>query len=72
MLPWTMFDITFCIQLLNKVAGVYGLISVLTGAGVTAAQLSLYIYSTVALIALVWGLKAVGQVCAIHCLKDTK
>ncbi|GJE91234.1 hypothetical protein PsYK624_073830 [Phanerochaete sordida] len=46
---------------LNKVAGVYGLISVLTGAGVTAAQLSLYIYSVLGLVAFAWGLKAVGQ-----------
>ncbi|EKM50494.1 uncharacterized protein PHACADRAFT_263813 [Phanerochaete carnosa HHB-10118-sp] len=46
---------------LNKVAGVYGLISVLTGAGGTAAQLSLYIYSVLGLIAFAWGLRAVGQ-----------
>ncbi|THU86249.1 DUF1753-domain-containing protein [Dendrothele bispora CBS 962.96] len=45
--------------LLNKVAGVYGLIAVATGAGGSFAQLSLYIYSTLALVALVWGLKAV-------------
>ncbi|KAJ2914630.1 hypothetical protein MD484_g5759, partial [Candolleomyces efflorescens] len=45
--------------LLNKVAGVYGLIAVLTGAGGSFAQLSLYIYSVVALIALGWGLRAV-------------
>jgi len=47
--------------LFNKVAGVYGLIAVLTGAGGSAAQLSLYIYSTVALVALSWGLKAVKK-----------
>lgn len=53
-------------QLFNKVAGVYGLIAVLTGAGGSAAQLSLYIYSTFALVALAWGLKAVNKVsCAI-------
>jgi hypothetical protein len=45
--------------LLNKVAGVYGLIAVLTGAGGSFAQLSLYIYSVIALVALGWGLKAV-------------
>ncbi|KAF5335950.1 hypothetical protein D9611_006326 [Ephemerocybe angulata] len=44
---------------LNKVAGVYGLIAVLTGAGGSFAQLSLYIYSVIALLALVWGLRAV-------------
>ncbi len=49
-------------QLLNKVAGVYGLVAVLTGAGGSAAQLSMYIYSVLALVALVWGLKAVGRV----------
>ncbi|KAF8661378.1 hypothetical protein AX16_001471 [Volvariella volvacea WC 439] len=47
--------------LLNKVAGVYGLIAVLTGAGGSFAQLSLYLYSVVALIALTWGLKAVKE-----------
>jgi hypothetical protein len=50
------------LQLFNKVAGVYGLIAVLTGAGGSAAQLSLYIYSTVALVALAWGLNAVKRV----------
>lgn len=47
-------------QLLNKVAGVYGLIAVFTGGSL--AQLSMYIYSVIALVALVWSLKAVGQV----------
>ncbi|KAJ7630332.1 Inositolphosphorylceramide synthase subunit Kei1-domain-containing protein [Roridomyces roridus] len=46
-------------QLLNKVAGVYGLIAVLTGAAPAFAQLSLYIYSVVALVGLVWGLQVV-------------
>ena len=50
------------LQILNKVAGVYGLISVLTGAGVSAAQLSLYIYSVLGLVAFAWGFKSVGQV----------
>jgi hypothetical protein len=45
--------------LLNKVAGVYGLIAVLTGAGGSFAQLSLYMYSVLALVALAWGLRAV-------------
>ena len=49
-------------QLLNKVAGIYGLIAVLTGAGGSFAQLSLYIYSAVALVALGWGLRAVKEV----------
>ncbi|KAK7687812.1 hypothetical protein QCA50_009031 [Cerrena zonata] len=47
--------------LLNKVAGVYGLIAVLTGAGGSAAQLSLYFYSVLGLIALAWGLRATTQ-----------
>ncbi|KAF9005989.1 Inositolphosphorylceramide synthase subunit Kei1-domain-containing protein [Cyathus striatus] len=47
--------------LLNKVAGVYGLIAVLTGAVNSFAQLSLYIYSVIALVALAWGLRAVKE-----------
>jgi len=47
--------------LLNKVAGVYGLIAVLTGAGGSFAQLSMYIYSVLALVALAWGLRAVKE-----------
>jgi hypothetical protein len=49
-------------QLFNKVAGIYGLISVLTGAGGSFAQLSLYLYSLLGLVALGWGLKAVKEV----------
>ncbi|KAF5361986.1 hypothetical protein D9756_002427 [Leucocoprinus leucothites] len=51
--------IALLFALLNKVAGVYGLIAVLTGAGGSFAQLSLYIYSVIALVALTWGLRAV-------------
>ncbi|KAK0217727.1 Inositolphosphorylceramide synthase subunit Kei1-domain-containing protein [Armillaria fumosa] len=47
--------------LLNKVAGVYGLIAVVTGAGGSFAQLSLYIYSVVALLAFGWALNAVKE-----------
>jgi len=54
--------------LLNKVAGIYGLIAVLTGAGGSFAQLSLYIYSVIALLALTWGLRAVKDVRFIFCL----
>ncbi|KAN0113858.1 Inositolphosphorylceramide synthase subunit Kei1 domain containing protein [Russula decolorans] len=46
---------------LNKVAGIYGLIALLTGAGGNAAQLTLYIYSALALIGLAWGIRAVNQ-----------
>ena len=49
-------------QVLNKVAGIYGLIALLTGAGGNAAQLTLYIYSALALIGLAWGIRAVNQV----------
>ncbi|KAF5316039.1 hypothetical protein D9619_006357 [Psilocybe cf. subviscida] len=45
--------------LLNKVAGVYGLIAVATGAGGSFAQLSLYIYSVLALAAIAWGMRVV-------------
>jgi len=45
--------------LLNKVAGVYGLIAVLSGAGGSFAQLSMYIYSVIALVGLGWGLRAI-------------
>ncbi|KAH8104047.1 DUF1753-domain-containing protein [Cristinia sonorae] len=47
--------------MINKVAGVYGLVAVLTGAGGSAAQLSLYLYSSIALAAFVWGLRAIAQ-----------
>lgn len=53
--------IVLIFALLNKVAGVYGLIAVLLGAGGSFPQLSLYIYSVIGLVALVWGLKAVKQ-----------
>ena len=39
----------------------YGLIAVLTGAGGSFAQLSMYIYSVLALVALAWGLRAVKE-----------
>ncbi|KAI0047856.1 DUF1753-domain-containing protein, partial [Auriscalpium vulgare] len=47
--------------LLNKVAGVYGLIALLLGAGGSAAQLSLYIYSALGLFVLAWGLRAINE-----------
>lgn len=51
--------IALLFAVLNKVAGVYGLIAVLTGAGGSFAQLSLYIYSVVGLVGLGWGLQVV-------------
>ena len=50
-------------QVLNKVAGVYGLMAMLTGAGGNAAQLTLYIYSVLALAALAWGIRTINDVC---------
>jgi hypothetical protein len=60
--------IALLFALLNKVAGVYGLIAVFTGAGGSFAQLSLYIYSVIALVALAWGLRAVKDVRVPHLL----
>ncbi|KAF7291097.1 hypothetical protein MIND_01252800 [Mycena indigotica] len=51
--------IAILFTVLNKVAGVYGLIAMLTGVGGTFAQLSLYLYSVVALVAFGWGLQVV-------------
>ncbi|KAJ7451043.1 Inositolphosphorylceramide synthase subunit Kei1-domain-containing protein [Mycena latifolia] len=53
--------IALLFAVLNKVAGVYGLIAVLTGAGGSFAQLSLYIYSVLGLIGLGWGLQVVKE-----------
>ena len=50
------------LQVLNKVAGVYGLIAMLTGAAGNAAQLTLYIYSVLALAALAWGIRTINDV----------
>jgi len=44
--------------LFNKVAGVYGLISLFTGG--TIAQVSMYIYSVLMLVLFLWGLRAVA------------
>ncbi|KAJ7151732.1 Inositolphosphorylceramide synthase subunit Kei1-domain-containing protein [Mycena filopes] len=51
--------IALLFALFNKIAGFYGLIAVLTGAGGSFAQLSLYIYSVLGLAALGWGLQVV-------------
>ncbi|KAH8789451.1 Inositolphosphorylceramide synthase subunit Kei1-domain-containing protein [Flagelloscypha sp. PMI_526] len=51
--------IALLFAIVNKVAGIYGLLALLFGSGASFAQLSLYIYSTIALVALAWGLKAV-------------
>lgn len=48
-------------QLLNKVAGVYGLLGSLSAGG-TVGQISYYIYSAASLAAFAFGLKAVSDV----------
>jgi len=45
--------------LINKVAGVYGLIAIFTGGSIT--QLSFYLYSTATLFLFIWGMKAVSE-----------
>lgn len=54
--------ITILFAVINKVAGVYGLLAMLTGAGGSLAQLSMYLYSVIALAAYVVGFKAVSLV----------
>jgi hypothetical protein len=46
--------------LLNKVAGVYGIMAVFTGG--TFAQVSLYVYSVATLLVFLWGLKSIAEV----------
>ena len=46
--------------ILNKVAGVYGLLAVFFGGNL--AQLSLYLYSVATLLACAWGLRQIGEV----------
>ncbi|KAI5124279.1 hypothetical protein M0805_005126 [Coniferiporia weirii] len=51
--------IVLLFALLNKVAGVYGLIAVFTGG--SFAQLSMYVYSVITLVAFGWAIKAVAE-----------
>ena len=46
---------------LNKVAGFYGVLALLTGA-INLAQISLYLYSVATLLLLLWGLRGIAQV----------
>jgi hypothetical protein len=48
------------LQLLNKVAGVYGLLGFLTAGG-SLSQLSYYLYSTLSLAAFILGLRAISD-----------
>ncbi|KAM0786426.1 hypothetical protein ACM66B_001890 [Microbotryomycetes sp. NB124-2] len=45
--------------LLNKVAGVYGMMAVITGG--TVAQLTMYIYSLATLFVFIWGFKSIAE-----------
>ncbi|KAJ9098459.1 hypothetical protein QFC19_006326 [Naganishia cerealis] len=56
-------------QVLNKVAGVYGLLSAFTGG--TPGQLSFYVYSTATLAVAVWGLRAISAESSAKVLKLT-
>ena len=47
-------------QLINKVAGLYGLITIFVGGSFT--QLTFYAYSTASLFAFLWALKTVKSV----------
>ena len=59
------FSLTVAIlQVLNKVAGIYGLIAVFTGG--SFAQVSMYLYSVIMLLALAWALKAVAEVSGVR------
>jgi len=51
--------IAILFALLNKVAGFYGLITLLTGG--SAAQITMYGYSVLAIMGFAWGLKAVTE-----------
>ena len=57
-------EIITYLALLNKVAGVYGLLAVFFGG--TTAQVSLYLYSIGTIILCAWGLRQIGQVCESH------
>lgn len=48
------------LQVINKVAGVYGLISVFTGGSVL--QIAFYLYSIVTLFGYLWGIRALSSV----------
>ncbi|KAI0258942.1 Inositolphosphorylceramide synthase subunit Kei1-domain-containing protein [Gloeopeniophorella convolvens] len=61
----TAVTVVVLFALLNKAAGIYGLIAMLTGAGGSAAQLTLYIYSALALALFAWGLRAVKEARAL-------
>ncbi|KZP27508.1 DUF1753-domain-containing protein [Athelia psychrophila] len=54
--------VSLMFALLNTVAGVYGLIAGVMGAGGSFAQLSLYLYSVIALGGLIWGLRITREV----------
>lgn len=60
---------------LNKVAGVYGMLAVLTGGTLAQpiSQLTMYIYSIATLVVFLWGLKKISEVrssCALLSLRS--
>lgn len=54
--------IVLLFAVLNKVAGFYGLIAMLLGAGGSFLQISMYLYSLLGLGAYAWGLKSIYEV----------
>jgi len=53
--------IALLFALLNKVAGIYGIVALFNGVGGSFAQVSMYVYSVLMLVALWWGLNAVSE-----------
>jgi hypothetical protein len=54
------YTLTCSGQVVNRVAGIYGLVAVFTGASL--AQLSMYLYSIALLFVCVWGIRAASAV----------
>lgn len=52
--------LTCHVQVINKVAGIYGLVAVFTGGSLV--QLSMYIYSVALLFVFVWGIRVTSAV----------
>ncbi|KAF2473923.1 DUF1753-domain-containing protein [Lindgomyces ingoldianus] len=59
--------ITF-LQLINKVSGLYGLLALLTGAELSGLQLSMYLYSFIALLATLWLYRHIRLQSPFQCL----
>lgn len=59
--------ITF-LQVINKVSGLYGLLALLTGASIDGWQLSMYLYSTIALFATIYLYKNIRLQSPFECV----